>query len=146
MIWRKKVPAQDLIGKRKVALKYWGHLGTEVFPPAELLQNFHRQHEDLTKVFFLQWISHKYFYIKGLFKMHCFRTLKEKKKHKTKTLIFSMENTISLGTFSIFKPAHNFHHSELSNYISLNTFTVTWVLFCGEENLTTRQSWRGQLI
>lgn len=39
IIWRKKVPAQDLIGERQVTLKHGGELRAEVLPPAELLEN-----------------------------------------------------------------------------------------------------------
>lgn len=54
IVWRKEVPAQDLVGEGQVALEHGRHLGAEVLPPAEFLQDFHRQQEDLTEVFFLQ--------------------------------------------------------------------------------------------
>lgn len=53
MIRWQEVPAEDLVGQSQVALEDRGHLGVEVFSPAELLQNLHGQHEDLTQAFLL---------------------------------------------------------------------------------------------
>lgn len=69
IIWRKKVPAEDLVGKREVTLKYRRHLSAEVVPPAELLQDPNREHEDLAKVFLLQEVDHRDFWVKSLLKM-----------------------------------------------------------------------------
>lgn len=53
-VWRKKVPAQDVVGEGKVALEHGRHLGAEALAPAELLKDSHGQQENLAQVFFLK--------------------------------------------------------------------------------------------
>lgn len=59
MIGRQEVPAEHLVGQSQVALEDWRHLGVEVFPPAELLQHLHGQHEDLTQALLLENERHR---------------------------------------------------------------------------------------
>lgn len=53
MVRWQEVPAEDLVGQSQVALEDRGHLRIEVFSAAELLQNLHGQHEDLTQALLL---------------------------------------------------------------------------------------------
>ena len=53
MIRWQEVPAEDLVGQSQVALEDRRHLGVEVFSAAELLQNLHGQHKDLTQALLL---------------------------------------------------------------------------------------------
>ena len=98
MIGREEVPAEHLIGQGQVALEHKGHLGVEVLPAAELLENLHGQHEDLPEVLLLQ---------------------------HTQSSVHALLHTLQHTQSSVHTLLHSYQYTLLDTVISIHTVTHT---------------------